>query len=46
MDEISAAKGQNYISILADLDARRVVFATEGRSADTVVYLTAANSDG
>jgi transposase len=36
MDETSAAKGQDYVSIFADLDARRVVFATEGRSADTV----------
>lgn len=36
MDETSAAKGQDYISIFADLDARRVIFATEGRSADTV----------
>jgi transposase len=36
MDETSAAKGQDYASIFADLDARRVVFATEGRSADTL----------
>jgi len=35
MDETSARKGQDYVSIFADLDARRVVFATEGRSADT-----------
>jgi len=32
MDETSARKGQDYISIFADLDARRVLFATEGRS--------------
>jgi transposase len=31
MDETSARKGQDYVSIFADLDARRVVFATEGR---------------
>ncbi|MGH3972888.1 MAG: ISL3 family transposase, partial [Pseudonocardiaceae bacterium] len=36
MDETSARKGQDYISIFADLDARRVVFATEGLSGDTV----------
>jgi transposase len=36
MDETSAHKGQDYISIFADLDARRVVFATEGRNAETV----------
>ncbi len=36
MDETSAAKGQDYISIFADLEARRVVFATEGRSSETV----------
>jgi transposase len=36
MDETSARKGQDYVSIFADLDARRVVFATEGRSADTL----------
>jgi transposase len=36
MDETSARKGQDYISIFADIDARRVVFATEGRCAETV----------
>jgi transposase len=36
MDETSAAKGQDYVSIFADLDVRRVMFATEGRCADTV----------
>ena len=36
MDETAARKGQDYVSIFADLDARRVLFATEGRSADTV----------
>jgi transposase len=41
MDETSAAKGQDYISIFADLDARRVVFATEGRSAKTVARFAA-----
>jgi transposase len=41
MDETSAAKGQDYVSIFADLDARRVIFATEGRSADTVARFAA-----
>jgi transposase len=36
MEETSAAKGQDYVSIFADLDARRVLFATEGRCADTL----------
>jgi transposase len=36
IDETSARKGQDYISLFADLDARRVLFATEGRDAGTV----------
>jgi transposase len=36
VDETSARKGQDYISIFADLDARRVLFATEGRCAETL----------
>jgi transposase len=36
MDETSARKGQDYVSIFADLYAPRVMFATEGRSSDTV----------
>jgi transposase len=36
MDETSARKGQDYISLFADLDAARVLFATEGRDASTV----------
>jgi transposase len=36
MDETSARKGQDYVSIFADLKGRRVLFATEGRCADTV----------
>jgi transposase len=36
MDETSAAKGQDYLSLFADLDAGRVLFATEGRDAGTV----------
>ena len=41
MDETSAAKGQDYVSIFADLDTRRVIFATEGRSAETVARFAA-----
>jgi transposase len=36
MDETSARKGQDYVSIFADMEARRVLFATEGRDSDTV----------
>jgi transposase len=36
VDETAARKGQDYVSIFADLQARRVLFATEDRSADTV----------
>jgi transposase len=36
MDETSAAKGQDYISVFADLDVGRVLFATPGRDAATV----------
>ncbi|MGI8305801.1 ISL3 family transposase [Saccharopolyspora hattusasensis] len=36
MDETSARRGQDYISLFADLDTARVLFATEGRDAATV----------
>ncbi|MGH8566740.1 MAG: ISL3 family transposase [Gammaproteobacteria bacterium] len=36
MDETAAARGQDYISVFADLDAARVLFATAGRDAATV----------
>jgi transposase len=36
MDETSARKGQDYVSIFADREARRVLLATEGRDAATV----------
>lgn len=36
VDETSARRGQDYVSLFMDLDARRVMFATEGRDADTV----------
>ena len=36
MDETAARRGQDYISLFADLDAGRVLFATEGRDGGTV----------
>jgi transposase len=36
MDETSARRGQDYVSIFMDLVERRVLFAVAGRSADTV----------
>jgi transposase len=36
MDETSARRGQDYVSIFMDLQERRVMFATEGRDASTV----------
>lgn len=36
MDETSARKGQDYVTTFMDLDARRVMFATEGRDSATV----------
>ncbi len=41
MDETSARKGQDYVSIFADMQLARVLFATEGRSADTVARFAA-----
>lgn len=36
MDETSARRGQDYVSIFMDLGERRVMFATEGRDSATV----------
>lgn len=36
MDETSARRGQDYVSIFMDLEQRRVMFATDGKDADTV----------
>jgi transposase len=41
MDETSARKGQDYVSIFADMVAKRVRFATEGRDAATVARFAA-----
>jgi transposase len=36
IDETAAKRGQNYITLFADIDARKVVYVTEGKGADTV----------
>lgn len=36
MDETSAAKGHDYVTVFMDMAGRRVLFATEGRDAATV----------
>ena len=36
IDETSAKRGQDYISLFVDIDARKVVYVTEGKDADTV----------
>ena len=35
-DETSIKKGHNYVTTMVDLDKRRVLFATEGKSADCI----------
>jgi transposase len=36
IDETSVKRGQNYVSVVHDLDAKRLLFATEGRDHTTV----------
>ena len=36
IDETAAKRGQDYITLVADIDDRRVVFVTDGRNADTI----------
>jgi len=36
IDETSAKRGQDYVSVFADLDERRAVYVTEGRDQGTV----------
>src|SRR5438270_892233 len=36
IDETSAKRGQDYVSVFADLDERRAVYVTEGRDQRTV----------
>jgi transposase len=49
IDETSYKRGHNYLTLAADADARRVVFVTEGRDADTIAafaqHLRAHNAD-
>lgn len=36
IDETSAKRGRDYISLFVDIDARKVVYVTEGKDAETV----------
>jgi len=36
VDETAAKRGQDYISLFVDMDARKVVYVTEGNDAETV----------
>jgi transposase len=36
IDETAAKRGQDYITLVADIDDRRVVFVADGRNSDTV----------
>jgi len=36
IDETSSRRGHNYLSLVADMTARRVIFATEGRDSQTI----------
>lgn len=36
IDETSSKKGHNYVTVAVDMDAHRVVFATEGKGAETI----------
>ena len=41
IDETSRAKGHDYVTVVADAKARRVVFVDEGKDADTVARFAA-----
>lgn len=41
IDETSLRRGQDYITVVHDLDAKRLLFATEGREHQTVVDFAA-----
>ncbi len=41
IDETSLRRGQDYITVVHDLDAKRLLFATEGRDHQTVVEFAA-----
>jgi transposase len=36
IDETSSKKGHNYLTLAADMDARKVIFVTPGKDADTI----------
>jgi transposase len=40
IDETAAKRGQDYISLFVDIDARKVVYVTEGNDAQTVARFT------
>ena len=41
IDETSLKRGQNYLTVVHDLEAKRLLFATEGRDHQTVVEFVA-----
>jgi hypothetical protein len=41
IDETSLRRGQHYITVVHDLDAKRLLFATEGRDHQTVLDFAA-----
>ena len=41
IDETSLRRGQNYITVVHDLDEKRLLFATEGRERQTVIDFVA-----
>ncbi len=38
IDETAARRGHNYITLFVDIDQARVVFATDGRDAETIAF--------
>jgi transposase len=38
IDETAAKRGQNYVTLFVDIDARKVVYVAEGKGADTVAH--------
>lgn len=40
IDETSTKKGHNYVTLAVDMDARRVLFSTEGKGADCIEKTT------
>jgi len=36
IDETSSKKGHNYVTVVADLESREVIFATEGKGSSTI----------